>query len=164
MVSSLVVCNTNTYYSSGYAAGMRACKAINCTIAGNVSTGSSAGGANRCYLLNNVFYGNVSTTGDATRQDYYDARNWLDNDGVSSNVVHATNLVGVDPWFVDAANGDYRLIAGSPAIDVGENVRWVSDPDAKDLAGERRAGRAGVERPLGDHRRQGQGEGGRDAC
>ena len=138
VISSLIVCNTNTYYSSSYAAGMRACKAINCTIAGNVSTGSSAGGASRCYLLNNVFYGNVSTSGDATRQDYYDARNWLDNSGVSSNVVYATNLVGIDPWFVDATNGDYRLIAGSPAIDAGGDMIAFDLEHATDLAGERR--------------------------
>ncbi len=138
VVSSLVVCNTNTYYGSGYAAGMRKCKAINCTIAGNVSTGSSSGGASGCYLLNCILHGNVSTSGDATRQDYYDARNWLDNDSVSSNVVYATNLVGTDPWFVDAANGDYRLTAGSPAVDAGGEVFVFDFEHATDLAGERR--------------------------
>jgi hypothetical protein len=34
----------------------------------------------------------------------------------------AASLAGIDPLFVDAANGNYRLSAGSPAIDAGSNV------------------------------------------
>ena len=46
------------------------------------------------------------------------------------------------PMFVDAANGDYRLLHGSPAIDAGDNALAVDvdgNPLTTDLAGKRRS-------------------------
>jgi hypothetical protein len=34
----------------------------------------------------------------------------------------AGNLFGIDPFFVDAARGNYHLLAGSPAIDTGDDL------------------------------------------
>ena len=45
------------------------------------------------------------------------------------------NVYNGDPGFVDATNGDYRLAAGSPCIDAGDNSYVTSD---KDLAGNAR--------------------------
>lgn len=41
------------------------------------------------------------------------------DDSVPSDFVADHNLVAVDPRFLDAAGGDYRLQVGSPAIDAG---------------------------------------------
>ena len=46
-----------------------------------------------------------------------------------------SNVYDGDPSFVDAANGDYRLAAGSPCIDAGNNSYVTGD---KDLAGNAR--------------------------
>jgi hypothetical protein len=42
--------------------------------------------------------------------------------------------IDADPLFVDAANGDYSLSAGSPAIDAGSSARYGAGP-LSDLAG-----------------------------
>ncbi|MHC4421013.1 MAG: right-handed parallel beta-helix repeat-containing protein [Planctomycetota bacterium] len=57
-----------------------------------------------------------------------------------------TGNIDADPMFVDAGNGDYHLVSGSPAIDAGDNTavplgittdldgnpRFVDDPDTLD--------------------------------
>ena len=40
---------------------------------------------------------------------------------LAAHVQTGNNLFGVDPLFVDPANGDYRVLAGSPAVDAGNN-------------------------------------------
>ena len=45
----------------------------------------------------------------------------------------------VDPMFVDSANGDYRLLAGSPAIDAGDSRHpMLMGSGAADLGGNAR--------------------------
>ena len=63
-------------------------------------------------------------------------------------VTHGNNLDGVDPLFADAQARDYRLLAGSPAIDAGR-----LDPEAglgpSDASGNPRVSGAGVD--IGAH-------------
>lgn len=61
-------------------------------------------------------------------------------------VIGGLTIVTADPMFVDPGAGDYRLLAGSPSVDAGENAavpsgmttdwngmpRFVDDPDTVD--------------------------------
>jgi uncharacterized repeat protein (TIGR02543 family) len=66
------------------------------------------------------------------------ALNDLDDSRQIEGVVEGScNLVGVDPFFVDAENGDYRLTGNSLAINLGDNAEAVDphgDPLETDLA------------------------------
>ncbi|HEY74959.1 MAG TPA: DUF5123 domain-containing protein [Thermoflexia bacterium] len=52
----------------------------------------------------------------------------------SGGVVTSTDEIGGDPLFVNPAGGDYHLRAGSPAIDAGTAVPWLTT----DLDGDQR--------------------------
>lgn len=141
IISSLIANNVQTnHIYGGYAAGVKSCKVYNSTIANNTTSGSSdcPGGAYGSYLKNCIVYSNGNRQIDNCYNEKF-------NNSISTNIVAESNLIGVDPWFIDAANGDYRLTAGSPAIDAGENVPQVSYAGALDLAGDRRVRGAAVD-------------------
>ncbi|MHC4140312.1 MAG: right-handed parallel beta-helix repeat-containing protein [Planctomycetota bacterium] len=103
----------------------------NCTFVGNV--GVSAGGmwsgnnshpiANNCIFWNNIGPGIVIVSGSTATVEYSDVEGGYAGPG----------NIDADPLFVDPGNGDYRLSAGSPAIDAGSNsgvpVGVVTDLD-----------------------------------
>ncbi|MBQ6923164.1 MAG: PKD domain-containing protein, partial [Kiritimatiellae bacterium] len=104
---------------SGYPVGAGAYVAsgslLNCTVHDNSSRLDSAGGSGVYQtggtVKNVLAYGN----GDGSTPGLY-----------TSGGTAANNLVD-DPFYVDAANGDYTLLAGSPAIDAGETIAFVAD-------------------------------------
>ena len=96
---------------------------VNCTVTEN-SAATSSGGVKNPYIYNSIVYGNTAET---------------DPDiGSGSEVINscAANLVnGLDgninapPMFVNAAAGDFRLLATSPCIDAGLNESVVQPVD-----------------------------------
>ncbi len=88
----------------------------NLTVTGHPGTGLSLGeglGGATLRLENSIVFDNATTSG--ANLDL-----WLGSPDVSPE-----NLIAIDPQFVDAGTGDYRLGPGSPAVDAG-NSTFVS--------------------------------------
>ena len=108
---------------------------INCTIAGN--NASSYGGgictSNGGTVINTIIYDNLALYGND---------NWLNYDSgaaftyccttPTNNLPVGNKCIPDDPMFI-AAGSDYRLQEGSPCIDAGFNMAWMTD--ATDLDG-----------------------------
>jgi hypothetical protein len=97
-------------------------KIINSTIADNLGIGVINN--NILASHNNIIFGNI-------KNEYeYDIYSENNNIYISNNLIGTSsidlnennNLIGEDPLFFDAENGDYSLQEESPAIDKGNNV------------------------------------------
>lgn len=89
----------------------------NTTITGNSSSGSGGGFYNGSYgnkvkLVNTLVAGNSS---DSEADSH---------DGTLASG-SSSNLLGVDPSFVDPSNGDFHLSAGSPAVGAGATYTGI---------------------------------------
>ncbi|MBN2704793.1 MAG: hypothetical protein JXR23_11350 [Pontiellaceae bacterium] len=115
--------------SAGHGGGMSYGTADNCTISGNTATfgGGVYGDHNAPATANNcIVWYNTATSG----KDLYDT---TASYSCSPDVTHGSNgNITNAPAFVDAANGNYRLVEGSPCIDTGSNAYVVG---SFDLAG-----------------------------
>lgn len=122
----------NTLYAGNFASADGALSlydcsadATNCTIVQNASFGGTAVRVSNAYasLANLIVRNNTPSnflisggTGGATYSNIQGGWSGAGN-------------IDVDPVFVDAAGGDYRLAEGSPCIDAGDNAYVVNDYD-----------------------------------
>ena len=105
------------HVTKGGGGGVSLAVCRNCTIYGNSCKNGEAG--THAWLVdgmpggtnfNCIVYGNTSTSGQAV--------------DIDSRMASFNSFTG-NPRFVDAANGDFRLLGDSPCIDMGNN-RYVS--------------------------------------
>jgi len=124
----------------------------NCTFSGNKVTDTSGlggkGGAIYCWISSSPTLNNCILWGNSASKDgneiYIEDSNssctlnycCVNNTGYGGETGNITenNCIHSNPWFKDAANGDYHLSGSSPCIDKGDNSLVPSGVD-EDLDG-----------------------------
>jgi len=113
---------------AGFAAGSYYGTRVNCTIVGNRASWSYNDGAGVSFgnTYNSIVWNN---TVNGVVNNYY-----LANGGVLSYcctypLPSGTGNLSSDPLFVDASSADYRLLKGSPCLNVGNNSYAVGSID-----------------------------------
>lgn len=91
------------------------------------------------HVLNNIFWGNMAS--GSTTVSFADVRFYnssgstllhnLRQDGSAEN----GNIIGQNPQFSDAENGDYTLLPASPCINTGANEHYMSTYSTEDFSG-----------------------------
>lgn len=131
---------------------MNTSRSVNCTFVGNSANYGGAIFSNiECdtTAINSIFWNNAAQTGSqiATSGDhggstltvnYCDIENRLDGLYVplGCDLNWGEDNINAEPLFADSGNGDYRLSAGPPCVDAGDNDSVP--PDVCDLDGNAR--------------------------
>ena len=135
----LIAMNTVDKFGGGVYVGGTKVKVRNCTIVDNTSYNDgggvyfgAAGEVVNCILARNVSSATDTTTG---RPEWACANN-VKGQVMTSSFPTAVALAGldgsprsVDPLFVDAANGDYRVLASSLTRDAGTDYEGMPEVD-----------------------------------
>ena len=85
-------------------------------------------------ISNNIFMLPEAIDGHRAIREYVEATNCMtfnyvkDNGGIHSSVTKTNCQLNVDPKFVDAANGNFALAEGSPALTAGTDGKAIGDP------------------------------------
>jgi len=135
IINCNITANTSPLTGAGIASLRSDPTIINCTIADNSTTSPSGGGGVSCNadsdvtITNSILWDNEPDEIYLYNSDlvvtYCDvAGGWSGVGNINSN-----------PLFVDPANGDYHLDAGSPCIDEGD-PGFAYGPDDRDIDGQ----------------------------
>ena len=144
-LNNCLIKGCSSYYGGGTAYGTLA----NCTVVNNTTT-YRGGGTYNGTIRNSIVWGNT-VSGGSSYQNYY---NGSFTYSCTTPSVSGTGNITSDPRFVDAANGDWRILDHSPCINAASASYVVGDTDL--LGNTRVAGAApdmgcyegGVELPL----------------
>ena len=108
----------------------------NCTICTNYS--GSGGGGVYCIstgtVQNSIIYNNDAY--DSTKNWYNSGSNMTYRYTCTTPAIAGASNITADPVFTNASGGDFRLSLGSPCIDSGTNVAWMTG--SLDFAGNNR--------------------------
>ncbi len=114
--------------SAAYGGGAHYCTLNNCTLTGNTAN-IAGGGADSCTLNNCIVWGNTAR-GGASDVFACTLSYTCSSDGGTDN-----GCITDEPLFVDAANGDYRLLADSPCAGMGNPALVEADTPMVDSYG-----------------------------
>lgn len=170
LFDNCIIARNQAYGTSGLVNDRGTATIINCTVADNTAQGLGAGLFNMSMatmtVRNSVVAGNLldgypdNITAYGTLSTYvYDSL----VEGGFGLCSTECGIIDEDPQFADAAAGDYRLAAGSPAIDRGDNdqVACSFDLDGNDRIYDDGSNLGVVD--LGAYEHQGDSDPG-DAC
>ncbi|NLF62496.1 MAG: hypothetical protein GX574_15255, partial [Lentisphaerae bacterium] len=106
--------------SAQYCGAAADCTLTNCTVSGNTAI-EQYGGVYTCTLYNSIVWGNTA------KYKYYENSAFYYS--CTDYWAEGGNNISENPMFVDAVNGDYRLAANSPCVNMGNNSFAVGETD-----------------------------------
>ena len=152
-INCVIADNESGEYGGGFYCYRSAAGFSNCTIAGNSATDVGGGIAiqtsSDILIENSVIADNsapegpdVSLAGTTNPSDLAVSYSCVAGGEVAVRVLEGCTLnwgdgmIGDDPLFVDAPNGDYRLLSGSACIDAADNTAVPADTNDADGDGD----------------------------
>ena len=125
--------SSSTAYGGAIAYGYTYCSTLVNNAARNTGGGSSqGGGVYDYYHYGSILWNNTATIGPNMATNSYSRLYY----GCSqeTNAYCGTSCITANPMFVDAANGDWRLAAGSPCLNAGYNYYAYGTEDLQGAA------------------------------
>lgn len=125
--------SSSTAYGGAIAYGYTYCSTLVNNAARNTGGGSSqGGGVYDYYHYDSILWNNTATIGPNMATNSYSRLYY----GCSqeTNAYCGTSCITANPMFVDAANGDWRLAAGSPCLNAGYNYYAYGTEDLQGAA------------------------------